>query len=169
MLICKIIYMMNYYIIICLAACTLERGEVAFRPTAAEADVPERFRLAAETFAFEQEELSKTPRYTVSAVRFPSPVRSMVPENDTVHAEYFRPEGTGRRPAVVVLHILGADFALSRYLAARLADRGVAALFVKLPYYGERRPPGPGPAKRFLSTDIDRSITAMRQGVCDVR
>ena len=25
-------------------------------------------------------------------------------------------------------------------MAARLADRGVAALFVKLPYYGERRP-----------------------------
>ena len=43
---------------------------------------------------------------------------------------------------MIVLHILGADFALSRYLAARLADRGIAALFVKLPYYGERRPPG---------------------------
>ena len=39
---------------------------------------------------------------------------------------------------MIVLHILGADFALSRYFAARLADRGVAALFVKLPYYGER-------------------------------
>jgi dienelactone hydrolase len=68
---------------------------------------------------------------------------------------------------VIVLHILGADFALSRYVAARLAERGVAALFVKLPYYGERRPPGEG--KRFLSTDIERSIGAMRQGVCDVR
>ncbi len=51
-----------------------------------------------------------------------------------------------------MLHILGADFALSRYLAARLADRGVAAMFVKLPYYGERRPAGD---KRFLSPDIE--------------
>jgi dienelactone hydrolase len=68
---------------------------------------------------------------------------------------------------VIVLHILGADFALSRYVAARLADRGVAALFVKLPYYGERRPPGE--PKRFLSTDVERSIGAMRQGICDVR
>ncbi len=67
--------------------------------------------------------------------------------------------------AVVVLHILGADFALSRYLAARLADRGVAALFVKLPYYGERQPPG----TKFLSADIERSMGAMRQGTCDVR
>jgi dienelactone hydrolase len=140
---------------------------VAFRPTAAEAGVPEPFRLEAEVFGFEREEIRETDRYSVSAVRFPSPIRSPDPENNTVHAEYFRPKGPGRRPAVVVLHILGADFALSRYMAARLADRGVAALFVKLPYYGERRPPGR--EKRFLSTDVERSIGAMRQGVCDVR
>jgi dienelactone hydrolase len=145
----------------------LERGEAAFRPTPAEAEVPPLFRLAGETFAFECEGLRETPRYAVSAVRFASPIASPDPENNTVHAEYFRPKGEGRRPAVVVLHILGADFALSRYLAARLADRGVAALFVKLPYYGERRPAGG--AKRFLSSDINRSITSMRQGVCDVR
>ena len=68
---------------------------------------------------------------------------------------------------MVVLHILGADFALSRYYAARLADRGVAALFLKLPYYGERRPTAGN--QRFLSTDIGRSTLSMRQGVCDVR
>ena len=84
----------------------------------------------------------------------------------------FAPIGFGpRRPAVVVLHILGSDFPLSRYMAARLADRGVAALFVKLPYYGERRPPDRKgqSTKRFLSGDIERSMLAMRQGVCDVR
>ena len=85
-----------------------------------------------------------------------------------MHAEYFRPTAPGKRPAVVVLHILGADFArLSRYFAARLAERGVAALFVKLPYYGERR--GADGDKRFLSGDIDRSVASMGQGVCDVR
>ena len=68
---------------------------------------------------------------------------------------------------MVVLHILGADFALSRYFAARLADRGVAALFLKLPYYGERRPEGG--KQRFLSTDIDRSTLSMKQGICDIR
>ena len=51
-------------------------------------------------------------------------------------------------------------------MAARLADRGVAALFVKLPYYGEHRPPGrEGTSKKFLSTDIERSMTSMRQAV----
>jgi dienelactone hydrolase len=145
----------------------LDRGEVAFRPTSQESTVPERFRLAPAVFPFEVEHRLDTEFYTVSAVRFPSPIVSPEPENNTVHAEYFRPRREGRRPAVVVLHILGADFALSRYLASRLADQGVAALFVKLPYYGERRPRGED--KRFLSTDIERSVLAMRQGVCDVR
>jgi dienelactone hydrolase len=143
------------------------RGEVVFRPSAAEASVPALFRLEAATFGYEFEPIRAVDRYTVWAVRFPSPIESPDPENNTVHAEYFRPRGDGRHPAVIVLHILGADFALSRYVAARLADRGVAALFVKLPYYGERRPPGG--QTRFLSADMERSIRSMRQGVCDVR
>jgi dienelactone hydrolase len=150
-----------------LAVVAAERGEATFRPTAAETSVPERFRLPEAVFSYEVEPIREAGSYTVSAVRFASPVVTPDPENNTVHAEYFRPAGAGRRPAVVVLHILGADFALSRYLAARLADRGVAALFVKLPYYGERRPAG-GP-QRFLSADVERSINSMRQAVCDVR
>jgi dienelactone hydrolase len=142
-------------------------GEATFRPTAEEANVPAAFRLDAATFPFEMESLRETPTYRVSAVRFPSPIVTPDVENNTVHAEYFQPTAPGKRPAVVVLHILGADFALSRYLAARLADRGVAALFLKLPYYGERRPQGAD--KRFLSADIERSVLSMQQGVCDVR
>jgi dienelactone hydrolase len=148
-------------------ACEPHRGEAVFRPTSFEVDVPDLFRLAASNFTFESQELRRTPEYVVSAIRFPSPIESPDPENNTVHAEYFQPQGAGKRPAVIVLHILGADFALSRYLAARLADRGVAALFLKLPYYGERRPKEG--SKRFLSTDIERSVLAMRQGVCDIR
>lgn len=156
-----------FLLIVVTSVLGLEHGEVAFQPGAAEAGVPERFRLEAATFAFEREDLRATPGYSVSALRFPSPVVTPDPVNNTVHAEYFLPNGEGKRPAVVVLHILGADFALSRYLAARLADRGVAALFVKLPYYGERRPADG--SKRFLSVDIERSMASMRQGVCDVR
>ena len=109
------------------------RGEAAFVPTAAEAAVPERFRLAAATFPFEMTLRRERPGYRVWAVRFPSPVETPDVENNTVHAEYFEPAsdpGRRGRPAVVVLHILGADFALARYYAARLADRGVAALFL---------------------------------------
>jgi dienelactone hydrolase len=160
--------------LIVLAGLTLgsvERGSISFRPGAAEPSVPERFRLGAAEFVYELEPLRDAGSYSVAALRFPSPIASPDPINNTVHAEYFRPTAgvpqRRRRPAVIVLHILGADFALSRYVAARLAERGVAALFVKLPYYGERRPPGA--PKRFLSADIDRSVGAMRQGICDVR
>ncbi len=156
---------------LCLPTAEIERGEVAFRPGPQEASVPERFRLERADFHYELEPVLATERYTVSRLRFPSPVVTADPENNTVHAEYFRPVGRdGKRPGVVVLHILGADFPLSRYMAARLADRGVAALFVKLPYYGERRPASGGlDARRFLSSDVERTVTAMRQGICDVR
>ena len=145
----------------------IESGEAIFRPSPAEAAVPELFRLPGASFRYELEPIRDSPNYTVSKLRFPSPIETMDTANNTVHGEYFRPKGGGRRPAVVVLHILGADFALSRYYAARLADRGVAALFLKLPYYGERRLAGGN--QRFLSTDVGRSTLSMRQGVCDVR
>jgi hypothetical protein len=151
----------------------VETGEVTFRPSVKEAFVPERFRMTASTFSYELEPMLSTHRYTVAKLRFPSLVETPDVENNTVHAEYFAPVGPGRgRPGVILLHILGADFPLSRYMAARMADRGIAALFVKLPYYGERRPPGHSgavPSKRLVSADIERTMTAMRQAVLDVR
>jgi dienelactone hydrolase len=154
-----------------LRATSVEKGEVQFRPGRLESSVPARFRLDTAVFSYELNPLISTKRYTVSKLRFPSPIETPDAENNVVHAEYFVPVGFhAKRPAVVVLHILGADFPLSRYMAARLADRGVAALFVKLPYYGERRPEGRDKNdKRFLSADIERTVTAMRQAVCDVR
>lgn len=150
----------------------IERGEVDVRPGPAEAAVAEPFRMEPATFAYELSPLMETERYKVSKLTFPSPIVTPDPANNVVHAEYFQPTGfTGKRPATIVLHILGADFPLSRYYAARLADQGVAALFVKLPYYGERRAAdGPGPVpKKFLSDDIERTMRSTRQGVCDVR
>src|SRR4051794_6648816 len=117
-------------LVLAVAACgAIESGTVAFVPTPLEAQVPESFRLEAAAFRFETEPRYSTGRYSVQAVRFPSPLVTPDPENNTVHAEYFhpaRPAPNGRRPAVIVLHILGADFALSRFIASRLADRGVA-------------------------------------------
>lgn len=142
------------------------KGEAVFRPSKeAEARVPERFRLEEGRFPYEMAPIRDMPGYTVWAVRFPSPLKAPEPKVNTVYAEYFQPKAAKSRPAVVVLHILGGDFALSRYLAARLAARNVPALFVELPYYGERCPEG----TKFLSADIERTVSAMRQGICDVR
>jgi dienelactone hydrolase len=153
-------------------------GEFTYKPTPAEPEVPALFRLESALVPYASELRRNEPGVRVSAVRFPSPIVSPDPVNNTVHAEYFQVEPARAgltnsteqvkpvaRPAVVVLHILGADFALSRFVAMRLAQHGVHALFVKLPYYGERRPPG----VKFLSPDLERSSIAMRQGICDVR
>jgi dienelactone hydrolase len=157
--------------IVSLNAPDADKGQVTFRPGPLESTVPARFQLKPAVFSYELEPVMSTRRYTVSKLRFPSPIETSDAENNVVHAEYFAPTSfSPKRPAVIVLHILGADFPLSRYMAARLADRGVAALFVKLPYYGERRPGGEGQRpKRFLSADVERSVSAMRQAVCDVR
>ncbi len=94
----------------------IERGQVAFRPGPVESSVPEQFRLEPATFTFELEAVLRTPSYTVSRLRFPSPVTTADPENNVVHAEYFAPSHGGpKRPAVIVLHILGGRFpALAR-------------------------------------------------------
>lgn len=140
-------------------------GQVAYQPPADEAQRPARLRLEPARFGYEMTLRRVTTRYTVWTVRFPSPVQTADLANNTVHAEWFLPRTPGQHPGAVVLHILGADFALSRFFAARLAQEGVAALFVKLPYYGERR----SGEQRLLSSDLTRSLAAFGQGVCDVR
>lgn len=153
-------------------AVATQKGIVNFLPSDAEKLVPEIFRQGASRFQWELKPIRTATRHHVWALRFPSPLPGDVAANNIVHAEYFLPaspppEGS-RYPAAVVLHILGADFPLSRFMAARLADNGIAALFVQLPYYGKRKP-ADQPDVRFLSGDLTRSVTAFRQGVLDIR
>jgi dienelactone hydrolase len=100
-------------------------------------------------------------------VTFPSPVATAHEENNTVHAEYYRPKGAGPFPAVIVLDILGGDQTLSRLQSTVLAQHGVAALFVQMPYYGPRRPNGKN--VRLLSLNVEHSVEAVRQTVLDLR
>src|SRR5262249_61850129 len=100
-------------------------------------------------------------------LRFPSPVTSDCPENNTVHAEYYRPKGDGPFPGVIVLDITAGDQSLSRGISTLLAQRGIAALFVQMAYYGPRRPPGS--KLRLLSPNIAHTVEAIRQTVLDVR
>src|SRR5262245_3081161 len=148
---------------------TVRGGEVQFTPVANESQiVPKSFQLAARKFAFEQKpQTSWTEGVTMSLVTFPSPVVTPEANNNTVHCEYFQPTTPGKHPAVIVLHILGGDFPLARVFANNFAQHGVAALFVKMPYYGERRQPG-SPA-RMVSTDPEETARGMTQAVKDIR
>ena len=101
------------------------------------------------------------------ALTFPSPVQTSVKQNNTVYCEYYRPTSPGKHPACIVLHILGGDFPLSRTVAQSLADRGVAALFVIMPYYGPRR--DPEVPTRMVSADPEETVRGMTQAVKDIR
>jgi dienelactone hydrolase len=144
------------------------QGTVAFKPAADESEIPERFRLEAATFPWQaQPLLEDSTTIEVWDVTFPSPVVTPYELNNTVHAEYFRPRSAGKHPAVIVLHILGGDFPLSRLFCNRLAQQGVAALFVKMPYYGPRR--DPNSPRRMVSTNPDETVEGMTQAVLDIR
>ncbi|OAI47522.1 hypothetical protein AYO44_09430 [Planctomycetaceae bacterium SCGC AG-212-F19] len=147
----------------------IEKGTARFRPVGDQAAIPERYRLAEHTFAWEMEpklELASTG-VTVWRVRFPSPVTTEHKENNTVHAEYYRPKGDGPFPGVIVLDVTAGDQHLSRIIATHLANKGIAALFVQMAYYGPRRPAGSD--LRLLSPDVPRTLAAIRQTVLDLR
>lgn len=143
-------------------------GTVQFVPFGNEDDVPPQFRLQPHEFRFRQTPLKSVSRETeLSEVTFPSPVTTPFECNNTVHCEYFRPRVEGKRPAVVVLHILGGDFPLARLFCRYLSSSGTAALFVKMPYYGPRRPLDV--RKRMISEDPQETVEGMRQAVLDIR
>ncbi len=142
-------------------------GEAKFTPTKAENTVPKRYQQTSQQFTFETEFERNSGPVRIFKVRFPSFIKSKSEINNTVHAQYFQPEGKGPFPAVVMLHILGGDFTLSQMISNGLARRKVAVLFVKMPYYGERRPKGV--RRRMLSPDLDETIEGMTQAVFDIR
>lgn len=151
-----------------------ENGVAVFRPApaAAEQQVAERFRLKQHSFDYAMKRLDvQLSNHEVWDVTFPSPVVTPHEANNTIHCEYYKPVGeqfgTTKRPAVIVLHILGGDFALSRLFAGAIAQKGTAALFVKMPYYGPRRVPGV--PQRMISANPDETIAGMTQAVLDIR
>jgi dienelactone hydrolase len=143
-------------------------GSFAFRPLD-ENQVPLPFRLeVCEEIPWQQKPLpTSASTFSICEITFPSPVVTPDIANNTVYGEYFSPTGDAKRPGVIVLHILGGDFELSRLFCRALATRGCSALFVKMPYYGPRRPPGV--KGRMVSRDPDETVRGMTQAVKDVR
>src|SRR5437763_10730054 len=85
----------------------ITKGTVVFIPLGDQKEVPERYRLDKHQFDYEMEPKLDLPVSGVEVfrVRFPSPVKSPHAENNTVHAEYYRPSKPEKFPAVVVLDI----------------------------------------------------------------
>jgi dienelactone hydrolase len=106
--------------------------------------------------------------YQIQHLTFPSPVVSPYACNNTVHAEYHRPvRDTGvRLPAVVVLDILQGNALVSGMVADTLARQGVAALALRMAYYGERRPPETD--RKRIESDPALLLDAMVQTATDI-
>lgn len=146
----------------------VNKAEVCFQ-AGDQKNIPARYRLDDHKFSYELTHRRTLPVAGVESfdLRFPSPVTTKYPENNTVHAEYYRPIKKGKFPGVVVLDITGGDQTLSRVIARHLAQNEVCGLFVQMAYYGPRRPPG-GKVK-LLSTDIPQTFEGIRQTVLDLR
>ncbi len=147
----------------------VEKGVVHFRPQGSQDNIPERYRLDEHSFPYEMRRKKVLPVSGVQIfeVRFPSPVISPHPENNTVYAEYYRPQGDGPFPCTIVLDITGGDQSLSRFISTILSRQGIGCLFVQMAYYGPRRPPHSN--VRLLSFDVGRTMQAVRQTVLDLR
>jgi dienelactone hydrolase len=151
-------------------AANSEHGTLSVPADDANAPVAERYRLAAYRC-----EYNLSLRYdlrhcgvTVYDLSFPSPVKSDIPENNTVYGQYFVPTAQSKKaPAVIVLDIMQGNQLIARGEAMWLAQNGVAALVVVLPHYNERR--APGSRVKLVSADIVRTMDGIRQGVLDCR
>jgi len=129
----------------------------------------EAFSNSPQTFAYTITAPQPDRTISMSRVKFDSPFQSPFPENNVVPGELYLPQRTtGKIPGVIVLDILQGNALLPRMMARWLAREGIAALYISMPYYNERRPKG-GAHERMLSDDPRVSIQALRQTVMDIR
>jgi len=127
-----------------------------------------RFRLRRKTFRWVLTFDSSRESYFVGDLSFPSEVETRWPEANTVLAEYYLPKAPGKVPAVIVLDILEGNFVVARMFAKVLAEEGIAALAMHMPFFGKREPRG-DPEGRMLSGDISFAREVIRQAVLDIR
>ncbi len=98
-------------------------------------------------------------------VRYPTPFPSGDATNDLVSMEWYMPKmprlQEGPLPTIVVIHESGPAMPAGGAIARGIQQRGLHAILLHLPYYGERR----GSKKR----DASEFLVTMRQGVADAR
>ena len=131
--------------------------------------VAERYRMPACDIDFKlslRHDLKHTG-VRVFDLTFPSPVKTDIPENNTVHCELFLPAGEGPFPVAIVLDILQGNALIARGQCMWMAQHGVAGMVVYMAHYGPRRPPNSN--VRLLSPDILKSIDGVKQTVLDCR
>jgi len=135
-----------------------------------EITVPAGDSFTGESFTYTRVLRERSEVGAIYDLRYPSPIMTASEANNTVPAELYLPAGISPEmevPGVVCLHIMGpGNFDLERLVCLALARQGVATLFFKLPYYGERAGPT---GKADLIASADFLIQTFDQGVDDAR
>jgi dienelactone hydrolase len=99
-------------------------------------------------------------------LRFTSPVRTPYPENNLVNARWFPARG---RRAVILLPHWNADAIAYVSLCRVMNMLGIAVLRLTMPYHDIRMPADISRADYAVSSNIGRTLDAVRQGVVDIR
>jgi dienelactone hydrolase len=133
------------------------------------ADWLNQFEVKPERFDYTMQLWDEDDYVQVYRLTFASPFVSPWPENNVVPAEFYLPrKANGKIRAAIVLDIMAGNAILARSMARGLAEGGVAALYVPMAYYNQRRPKN-DPHFRIFDRDPTRAVDAIRQTVMDVR
>jgi len=127
-----------------------------------------RFRLKRKSFDWVLTYDLATEKYFVADLSFRSQVETPWSEANAVFAEYYRPRVSGKVPGVIILDILQGNFVVARSVARALAENGIAALAVHMPFFGKRRPRDNRDASMF-SDSIPFTRDLITQAVLDIR
>ena len=99
-------------------------------PTSQTDAVKETFNNRA--FEYQSRLLARRDGFCVDRWTYPSPVATSVEQNNTIRADFYLPDdirpGDGKRPAIIVLHVLDGDMRLTDVACSVLARRGVVAV-----------------------------------------
>jgi hypothetical protein len=142
----------------------------------AAADPAERLRelnrkAIAQSAAFFGYEPPRDFRFRDGLLRFTSAVETPYASNNTVHARFFPAKARWKRgeKAVVVLPHWNSNATQHVALCNGIAELGISALRISLPYHDARMPGDLSRADYAVSSNIGRTIDATRQAVIDVR
>lgn len=126
-------------------------------------------------YRFEEAPAAEQQRGEAGTLRFPSALVTPHAVNNTVHARWFpakTPATGGTAPkgrAVLVLPQWNADPGGHIGLARLLAQCGISALRISLPYHDQRMPAELTRADYIVSSNIARTVQVCRQAVLDAR
>lgn len=115
--------------------------------------------------------IQTTEHYDVFDFHFPSAYTSPWPENNTVYGRYFQTKRRPAAPTTIVLHgWLAFSYVWFAAICRHLAQAGIHAVLIQLPYHMRRQPRQSQFSGQFtINGQLERSIEMIRQAISDTR